>query len=271
MKNTIILIHGMFQNSKSWKNWIEYFQSKGYDVLAPSWPLHEGEPSELRNNPPENLGDLELDTIITSIETLIYSLPEKPIVIGHSVGGLITQILINRGLAKIGVAISSVAPNAMIDFDWAFMKNAATIANPLKGNAYVPMDLETFHSAFANTLSETEAAMAFEQTATHDSRNVFRDCMGSTAHFDVTVPHAPLLFIAGAEDKICPADLNDKNFKAYTDPDSVISIREFPNRSHFICNEPGWDEVIDAVDNWLDSQSILLEEEVNPFYTQIVR
>jgi pimeloyl-ACP methyl ester carboxylesterase len=271
MKSTIILIHGMFQNPTSWKNWIEYFENNDYEVLAPAWPFHEGEPAELRANPPEGLGDLSLDTVIAAIETLIYSLPEKPIVIGHSVGGLIVQILINRGLAKMGIAISSVAPNSMIDLDWSFFKNAATIANPLKGGEPIYMDQSTFHDSFANTLSEEQAKVAYENTATHDSRNVFRDCMGSTAHFDVTEPHAPLLFIAGAEDKICPADLNDKNYKAYTDTNSVISIREFPNRSHFICNEPGWEEVVESIESWLEGQVNTTLKEANPYYTQLVR
>jgi len=254
MKNTIILIHGMFQNPKSWHNWITYFESKGYDVLAPSWPLHDGEPAELRNNPPSELGNLRLETIISEFETIIQRLPEKPVVIGHSVGGLITQILVNRKLAKLGIAISSVAPNKMIDFDWSFIKNAATIANPLKGDDYIPMDVETFHAAFANTLSEADALLAFEKTATHDSRNVFRDCMSSVADIDVDEPHVPLLFVAGAEDKICPADLNEKNAKAYTDAGSVTEIVEFPNRSHFICNEPGWEEVVETVEKWLAKQ-----------------
>ncbi|PWS29464.1 alpha/beta hydrolase [Pedobacter yonginense] len=256
MKNTIVLIHGMFQNPKSWKNWIAFFESKGYEVIAPAWPLHEGEPSVLREQVPLGLGDLELDTIITSIETLIYKLPEKPIVIGHSVGGLIVQLLVNRGLAKLGVAISSVAPNGMVTFDWSFVKNAATIANPLKGDEPIYMDEETFQGAFANTLSEAEAKLAFDETATHDSRNVFRDCMGSSAQLDVELPHVPLLFIAGEQDKICPADLNEKNAKAYTDVASVTEIQEFPNRSHFICNEPGWEEVATYINNWLDAQGV---------------
>jgi len=270
MKNTIVLIHGMFQNPVSWSNWKNYFQSKGYEVIAPAWPMHEGDPTALRANPPEGLGKLGLDEVITKFETLIYGLAEKPIVIGHSVGGLVTQILINRGLAKIGVAISSVAPNKMIDFDWAFLKNAATIANPLKGDNYVPTDLETFHGGFANTLSEEQAKTEFERTATHDSRNVFRDCMGSTANIDTDQPHAPLLFIAGSEDQIIPADLNQKNFEAYTDKSSVTEIREFAGRSHYICNEPGWEEVIEVVDNWISAQANLNLEESNPYYTQTV-
>ncbi|MGN7989704.1 alpha/beta hydrolase [Pedobacter sp. 22226] len=251
MKNTIILIHGMFQNPKSWKNWISFFESKGYDVIAPAWPLHEGEPAALRQNPPTGLGTLELDTIITAIETLIYGLPEKPIVIGHSVGGLITQILVNRGLAKTGVAISSVAPNSMVTFDWSFIKNAATIANPFKGDEPIYMDEETFHGAFANTLSEAESRLAYDDTATHDSRNVFRDCMGSSAQIDVELPHAPLLFIGGEEDKICPADLINKIAKAYTDKGSATAVEIVPGKSHFICNEPGWETIAASIENWI--------------------
>jgi len=269
MKNTIVLIHGMFQNPKSWRNWIDFFENKGYEVIAPAWPLHEGEPSVLREQVPLGLGDLELDTVITAIETLIYKLPEKPIVIGHSVGGLITQLLVNRGLAKIGVAISSVAPNAMVAFDWSFVKNAATIANPLKGDQPIFMDEETFYSAFANTLSEAESNIAFNETATHDSRNVFRDCMGSSAQLDVELPHVPLLFIAGEKDQICPADLNEKNFRAYSDKTSVTAIHEFANRSHFICNEPGWEEVVNYISNWLDEQEELVNDHPRPAFKEV--
>ncbi|RZK41822.1 MAG: alpha/beta hydrolase [Pedobacter sp.] len=255
MKNTIVLIHGMFQNPKSWENWVPVLEAQGYDVLTPAWPLHEGDPATLRSNPPNGLGKLELDTIITSLETFIYGLPDKPIVIGHSVGGLIAQLLVARDIAKIGVAICSVAPNAMVTFDWSFFKNAATIANPLKGDDPVYMDIETFKGAFANTLSESEVIAAFEKTATHDSRNVFRDCMSSSAKIDTDLPHAPLLFISASEDKICPAELNQKNYEAYTDKTSSTAIREFPSRSHYICNEPGWEEVVDVIVNWLATQT----------------
>lgn len=155
----------------------------------------------------------------------------------------IAQILLGRGLLAAGVAIDPVAPNAMIDFDWGFLKNSAVIANPLMGDEPIRMDAKTFHASFANTLSEEEAARAFEATATHDSRNVLRDCMGPDGRVDLDAPHAPLLLIGGEEDEIIPAHLTEKNFKAYTDPGSVTEFRPFPGRSHYICNEPGWEEV----------------------------
>ncbi|WP_207435014.1 alpha/beta hydrolase [Sabulibacter ruber] len=252
---TIIFIHGMFQNSKSWDNWVAYFTQRGYNCLAPSWPLHEGEPAQLRANPPAGLGELGLDEVTTAIETLILNQGTKPIVIGHSVGGLLTQVFANRGLIEAGVPISSVAPNGMIDFDLAFFKNSATIANPLKGDEPVFMDLETFHASFANTLSEAEVREAYERTATHDSRNVFRDCMGSAGRVVLDKPHVPLLFISGSEDKICPADLISKNVKAYDQETGVVDLKEFPNRSHFICGEPGWEEVAETVYQWLQTNT----------------
>ncbi|QNF31236.1 alpha/beta hydrolase (plasmid) [Adhaeribacter swui] len=253
---TIIFVHGMFQNPKSWGNWMNYFTQRGYNCLAPAWPLHAGEPAELRQNPPAGLGDLELNEVVEAVECVVLEQEAKPIVIGHSVGGLIVQLLANRELIAAGVPIDSVAPNAMVDLDWSFVKNSATIANPLKGNAPIYMDAETFHASFANTLNEAAATAAFEQYATHDSRNVFRDCMGEAGRVDLDLPHVPLLFIAGEKDQIVPPHLNEKNVRGYTDPNSVTALQEFANRSHFICGEPGWEEVAEYVYNWLEAQDL---------------
>jgi pimeloyl-ACP methyl ester carboxylesterase len=178
---------------------------------------------------------------------------DKPILVGHSVGGLVAQILLNRGRISAAVAISSVAPNAMLDLDWGMIKNAAIIANPLKGDEPVLMDAKTFHGAFANSLSAEQAAAAFERTATHDSRNVFRDCMGEDGKVDLAKPHGPLLLIGGEKDEIIPADLCRKNAQAYDDP---AGFREFKGRSHYICGEPGWQEVAETVAGWLDAETV---------------
>jgi pimeloyl-ACP methyl ester carboxylesterase len=248
---TIVFVHGMFQNPKSWEKWISYFTNRGYRCIAPAWPLHEGEPRALRANPPADLGDLRLAQVIGMVEGVVSGL-DKPIMIGHSVGGLITQLMASAGLVSCGVAIDSVAPNAMIDFDWGFLKNSTIIANPLAGNAPIEMDAATFHGSFANTLSEAEATAAFEATATHDSRNVLRDCMGTDGRIDLDAPHAPLLLIGSEEDQIIPAHLTEKNFNGYTDATSVAEFLPFAGRSHFICNEPGWQEVAAAAARFIE-------------------
>lgn len=250
---TIIFVHGMFQNPKSWNRWVRYFTEKGYHCVVPAWPLHAGDPRTLRSVPPDGLGELGFTDVLDHIEA-IASNYHHPIMIGHSVGGLITQILLNRGIISCGIAIDSVAPNAMLDLDWGFLKNSTIITNPLKGNEPVLMDAKTFHSAFANTLSENEAAAAFEEFATHDSRNVLRGCMGPAGHIDLDAPHGPLLLIAGEKDEIIPASLTAKNFEAYTDKTSVTAFKEFPDRSHYICGEPGWQDVADYASTWLETQ-----------------
>lgn len=248
----ILFVHGMFQNSKSWNKWVEFFTARGYQCSAPSWPLHEGEPSDLRENPPAGLGELRLDAVIEHVLAHVRLL-DKPIMIGHSVGGLITQIMLSRGLLSAGVAICPVAPNAMIDFDWGMLKNTTIITNPLKGNEPAFMDAKTFHGSFANSLSQTAAHAAYEQFATHDSRNVLRGSIGADGHVDLDQPHAPLLLIGAKEDQITPAELVEKNYRKYSDKHSLTAHKEFPNRSHYICGEPGWEEVAGQVAAWIES------------------
>lgn len=261
MKNTIVFIHGMFQNPKSWDKWIEFFTEQGYNCVAPAWPLHEGEPIQLRDNPSAELGDLHLQSIVDEIESVVRAQDEMPILIGHSVGGLIVQLLVAKGLAESGVAIDSVAPNAMLAFDWGFMKNSALIANPFKGNEPFYMDLESFHSSFCNTMTMKETEAAYNAYATHDSRNVLRDCMGENGQIDLELPHAPLLFIGGEEDEIIPASLNQKNAESYTDEISITEFKSFPDRGHFICGQPGWEEVASVISDWLrDHQQLKFHE-----------
>ena len=249
----LIFVHGMFQNGKSWDKWAEFFSQKGYNCIVPSWPLHEGEPSELRSDIPYGLGELTFDRVLNHIQAIASSY-DNPILIGHSVGGLVAQVLLDRGVISAGIAIAPVAPNRMIDFDWSFMKNAATITNPLKGDEPVLMDADMFHEAFANTLSKDQAEIAFEMSATHDSRNVLRGCMTDSGKIDLDEPHGPLLIIGAEKDEIIPCSLTEKNAKAYKDDGSVTDFREFKNRSHYICGEPGWEEVAEYVLSWIEQR-----------------
>ncbi|MDJ1504891.1 alpha/beta hydrolase [Xanthocytophaga agilis] len=261
MKKTIIFMHGMFQNPKSWEKWIAYFTERDFNCIAPAWPDHAGEPYQLRDNPPASLGDLMLEEVITSLEGPIRAaggssldVNEKPILIGHSVGGLLTQIFVNNNLASLGIPICSVAPNMMMTFDWPFFKNVASITNLFKGDQIFRQTPESFHHTFCNTLNAADAQQAYLQTATHDSRNVLRGCLGSSGHVDLDMPHVPLLFIGAKEDHIIPPDLVEKNCKAYTDSDSQTSCHIFSNRSHFICGEPGWEEVASFAYEWIETQ-----------------
>lgn len=254
MSKTIIFIHGMFETSKSWESWIPFFEQHGYRCLAPDWPLHADEPAALRAGIPLGTGNLVLGDLLLTYERAIDSQSEPPILIGHSLGGLIVQVLVNRGKAEAGVAICPVAPNAMLSFDWHFLKSCVPILNPIMGDAPQIMTPDLFHETFANTLTAEESRAAWERFAVHESRNVLRSALGHDGHVDLKKAHAPLLLLSASEDHIIPASLVEKNADAYAKDSGVVGYHEFPGHGHFICGEPGWESVADFILGWIRNQ-----------------
>jgi pimeloyl-ACP methyl ester carboxylesterase len=253
MQKNILFLHGMFQNSKSWERWVAFFEQRGFSCSAPDWPYHEGNPWDLRAKIPAGLGQLTLARVVEACAAKCGK-GNPPIVIGHSVGGLVAQILAARGLASAAVCISSVAPNALVAVDWHLVKNVTAITNPLKGHDPFLMSPEGFHENFCNTMTPEESDQAYQVTATHDSRQVLRDCLGRTGHIDLSAPHVPLLFISGDSDHIIPAALNRRNCEHYKDKGSVAEHVVFANRGHFICGAPGWMQVAAFSHDWLMAQ-----------------
>ena len=251
MKPKIIFIHGMFLTAKSWEEWVAYFTALGYECEAPPWPLHQGEPPQLRAKVPARLGKLSLADLHDHYRSIVRKEPEPPIVIGHSLGGLVVQKLMADKLVRAGVGICSVAPNRMLAFDWGFLRNSAAITNPFAGDDPYEMTPEGFHQNFANTLSEAESNAAYEKYAVHESRQVLRDIMGDEGHIDLKAPHVPLLLIGAQEDVIIPSQLVRRNAHAYEDERSHHEYTDFSGRGHFICGEPGWEEVAEKTANWL--------------------
>lgn len=253
MKPKIFFIHGMFLNPKSWEAWINYFENQGYECEAPAWALHQGEPAFLRNNVPGGLGNLGLDTIYQDYAALLSAEPEPPVVIGHSMGGLVMQKLAAAGSIRAGVGICSVAPNRMLAADLGFLRNSASITNPFAGDKPFEMTPELFHQNFGNTMTEADSNAAWEEYAVHESRQVLRNTMGEDGEVDTSMPHVPLLFIGAAEDQIIPSSLVRRNAHAYSDERSHSEYVEFSSRGHFICGQNGWEEVALRVANWLEA------------------
>lgn len=136
-------------------------------------------------------------SVIEKFTVLIKAKGRNAILIGHSVGGLVVQSLINSGFGSLGICVSSVAPNRMLSFDWGFFRNSISIVNPFMGDEPFIMTPEGFYQNFCNTMTQAAARIAYEQTATRDSRNVLRDCMRSDGELDLELTGKPLLFIGG--------------------------------------------------------------------------
>jgi len=253
MRSKIVFIHGMFLNPKSWDAWISHFRGLGYECEAPAWPYHVGEPSQLRSAISAELGSLDLATVYSYFQRRLRRKADFPILIGHSMGGLLVQKLVSEGLASAGVCLVSVAPNKMLGADWGFPRNCVSIANPLAGDDPYQLTEETFCRTFANTLSESEGHAAYQAYVVPESRQIMRDIMGSEATVDLDSPHVPLLFVGAEKDEFIPPSLVARNASDYADKRSHCEYVEFPNRSHFICGQPGWQDVADRVSHWLDA------------------
>jgi pimeloyl-ACP methyl ester carboxylesterase len=249
---TIVFIHGLFMNPVSWEDWIKYFESIGYSCYAPAYAYHEGIPSDLRKRTDPKLGPLTLGDVIDGLSAFIDNLPEKPILVGHSMGGLVVQRLIglNKGIA--GICITSASPKGIISLKWSFLKSNFPTVNPLKGNSICLPTLKWFHNAFCNTMTLEQAQIEFNKFVVPESRNIARSSISIQGKVDFEKPHSPLLFIAGEKDNTIPSSLNKKNFEAYKDKDSKIDFKEFLGRTHYICCQENWEEVADYIKVWLE-------------------
>lgn len=248
---TIVFIHGLFNNPESWQEWRNYFEAQGYTCYTPAYPYHEGRPSELRKNIHPNLGTLTFGQVVDSLAAFIDKLPEKPILIGHSMGGLAVQKLIAIDKAIAGVCIDTAPPKGIFSFKWSFLKANLPVITPLKGNSVFIPSVKWLNYAFCNTMSAEQTAEVIDKFVVPESRNIPRSSTKKDGYIDFKKPHHPLLFIAGEKDNIIPPSLNRKNYNAYTDSNSKREFKEFAGRTHYICGQENWQEVATYISDWI--------------------
>ncbi len=254
----IVFVHGMYMTPLCWEHWIEYYQSKGYHCVAPAWPGRD-QPIEAQRSkhPDPKLGQLKLRDVVDCMETAIKTLPEKPALIGHSMGGLVVQLLLQKDLAVAGVAIDPAPPQWVFSTAWSFLKANFPSINPLVAVTQpVEMTFERFQYAFVNTLPLDQQRSAYDRYVVPESRGVPTQSLGPVAHIDFKRAHAPLLITAGERDHIIPASLNRANYEKYKAGTSVTDLKVFPGRDHFVIGEPGWQEVADYALSWLEQKAV---------------
>lgn len=250
---TIVFIHGLFMNPKSWEPWIHYYKEKGYKCYAPAYAYHEGNPARLRIDADIQLGNLTFGKVINDLSDFIDTLPEKPILIGHSMGGLAVQKLIEMKKGVAGICIDPAPPKGIFSFKWSFLKANLPTINPLKGNSVCIPTVEWFHYSFCNTMTLGETQIEYDKFVVPESRNIPRSSTKNDGKIDFMKAHNPLLIIAGEKDHIIPASLNRKNFKAYKDKNSITDFKVFSNRTHYICGQENWEEVATFINEWIRS------------------
>jgi pimeloyl-ACP methyl ester carboxylesterase len=250
---TMVFIHGMYMTPRCWERWESYFKDAGYRTIAPAWPEHDAPVAEQRaRHPNPRLGALTLDEVVAQHRDLVRGLEEPPILVGHSMGGLIVQLLLQQGLGAAGIAIDSAPPKGVLSLKWSFLKSNWPALNPFaSADRPIALSFEQFQYAFVNMLSPEGQRAAYEEQYVPESRRVGRGPTTPAAAIDFARERPPLLLVAGADDHIIPASLNRSNYERYRKSPSVTDLREFPGRCHFTIGQDDWREVADYVLQWV--------------------
>ena len=255
--DTIVLVHGLWLTPLSWEKWIDHYKSKGYNVIAPAWPGMEGDIDQVRSNtkPYENLGITE---IADHYEQIIRGLDKPPIIIGHSFGGLITQVLLDRGLGAAGVGISPAPIKGILVLPFSALKVASVaLKNPANRHRAVPLTPDEFRYGFGNLLSVEQSKEAYDRLAIPGPGRVL--FQAAVSNFTPNSPAAvhpkrgnrpPLLLQANGKDHTVPASVTTNAFKIQRKASSATELKEYPDRSHYTFAQDGWEGVADDALEW---------------------
>ena len=257
MAKTIVFAHGAFLTPLCWEYWRSLFETEGYDCLAPAWPGRDRPVKSLRGAQPDpELGRLTLGAVVKRYAAELAALDEKPIVIGHSIGGLVAQLLVNRGAAAAGIAIQSTPPRGVFSMRMSYLRSNWSLSSPLV-DLRTPkvLTFEEFQRYFANGLPPEAQKAAFERYIVPESRMVFRDARGEGGRIDFAKTHPPLLLTAGVQDRVIPPRLSFNTYARYRQRGSITDFRAFDGRDHSVIVGPGWQEVAEFVVSWLKKLS----------------
>ena len=260
---TIVFLHGAWVTPACWDAMKGYFEARGYQCLAPAWPGKDRPVEAIRADPSPLVG-LGIAEIAASYEAVVRGLPEPPILIGHSFGGLFTQLLLDRGLGAAGVAIDPAPPRGVTVWEPSAFRSLIGVLTTWRGwRKVVRWQYRNFRYAFVHTLPEADAHAAFDAHVTPETGRVF--FQGALSMVDPKHPaqidfaktaRAPLLLVAGTADHIVPASVVRRTFGKYRKAASVTDYQEFAGRTHWIIAEPGWEEVAGGIERWLAAKGL---------------
>lgn len=258
----VVFIHGLWLHSTSWSSWVELFAAAGYETLTPEWPGVPNSIEAARKNPEGQAGK-GISDIVTHYASVLKAMDRKPVVIGHSFGGLIAQNLLSQDLATAAVAIDPAPIKGVRALPLAQLRSGfPVLRNPANKKKTVALTVQQFRYAFGNAIgAEESAALHEEWTIPGPGRPLFE---AAFANFSQHSPAAvntqnatrgPLLLISGGQDHTVPDVVTRSTFKLYKDSGASTELRQFPDRGHSLTIDSGWREIADATLEWLAAKS----------------
>jgi pimeloyl-ACP methyl ester carboxylesterase len=259
----VVFVHGLWLHSDSWGAWVDQFREAGYEPQAPGWPGDGATVEETRANPDAVAGH-GISDVVAHYSEIIQALDAKPVLVGHSFGGLIVQRLLGNGLGAAGVAIDAAPIKGVLVLPRSSLKVASVaLKSPANRSKAVSLTEDEFRFGFGNAVSAEESKELFDRwTIPSPGKPLFE---AAVANFSPHSParvntsnstRGPLLLTAGGQDHTVPAAITRSTLKQYRHSTAVTDLHEFPDRGHSLCIDAGWADVAGVVLDWLGKQSL---------------
>lgn len=254
MSKSVVFVPGAWMATACWDQFRGAFEAAGYTTLSYPWPLLDGAPAALRANPPKALGSLSVGKIVDHYEALIAKLPGHPLIVGHSFGGLYTQLLLDRGCGSAGIAIDPGPTAGVFPGPQSLLAALPPILNGWRPHT---LSREGFAKNFANGNAPELLASAYDKLVVPTSGRIFYEAaswIGTGVH--VKRRHQPLLVTGAEKDRTVDTTTSrgiynqQKHSKARTD------YKEFAGHSHYLIGEPGWEAVAKFCLDWAESVAV---------------
>ncbi|MFC6085824.1 alpha/beta hydrolase [Sphaerisporangium aureirubrum] len=254
----VVFIHGLWLHATSWTPWTELFTAAGYAPVAPGWP-GDGETVEISRKDPGPIAGHGIDDVVAHYTRIIGAMDVKPLLIGHSFGGMIAQRLLGLDLAAAAIAIDAAQIKGVLPLPLSALRSTLPVfRNPANRRRAVSLTFDQFTYAFGNAIPAREAAELYERwTIPAPGKPLFE---AAAANFSPRSPakvdtgndaRGPLLLIAGGMDHTVPVAVTKATLKQYRHSTAITELQVFPGRGHSLTVDHGWREVADACLTWL--------------------
>jgi pimeloyl-ACP methyl ester carboxylesterase len=246
----VVFIHGLWLLPSSWDRWGEFFKKAGYAPLAPDWPDDPETVEQARANP-DVFAKKTLKQIGDHTAEVMGGLTKKPAVMGHSTGGLLAQLIADRGLSAATVAIDPGPFRGVLPLPVSALRSAAPVLkNPLNRGRAVTLTLDQFKYGWATALDDDEAKQLYDTYHVAASGAALMQMANANvnpfteAKLDPKNPdRGPLLIIDGEKDHTVPWAIANASYKRQKRNPAVTEIKQIPNRGHSLTIDSGWQEV----------------------------
>lgn len=260
-KTPVVFIHGLWLHASSWKPWVDLFTERGYAPIAPGWPGIPGTVEEARQHT-SLIAGVGIDEVVERYTEVIQRLPSRPILVGHSFGGMIAEKLLGMDQAAAAVAIDAAQIKGVLPLPLSSLRSTLPVfRNPGNRENAVSLTAEQFRYSFGNAVSQEESDRLFETwTIPAPGRPLFEAASANFSHHSPAKVHTdneergPLLLVMGGQDHTVPEAISKATLKQYRHSHAVTDLIEFEDRGHSLTIDHGWREVADQCLAWLDKQ-----------------